>query len=481
MPNITVDEGKRRIETVVKAEKERFFALSDAIWNYAELGLEEIESAATLADTLEAEGFAVTRGVAGMPTAFTAEWESGGNGPAIGFLLEYDALAGLSQKRGIPQKRPVVAGAPGHGCGHNTMGPMQSLAAVAVKRLMTEANIPGRLMMFGSPAEEMLVSRPFMIRAGLFDTIDIVLDCHGANNFGTEYGLQNNALISFVADYHGKSAHAGKDPWRGRSAADGIELMHAATERMREHLPPTARIHWATLEAGEAPNVIPDYARTWYYLRGQDDDMEAMYRWVLDCARGAALMTETTHEIQVLAACRQRYLNRALAEALFQNIRRTGKPEYTAAENDFIRCLQNETGAPAVGMEYPIQLLTPETKTIDGSSTDVGDVTLRAPTITLKYPVFAPGTPLHHWSVASVGATSVAHKGIEAGAKAQAMTALDLLIDPDLSAKAKAEFSTLKKTRPYQSLLPEDATPPLGWNTAQMNRWRAALKSAQSP
>ncbi len=471
-----MNSDKLAIAKAVESRQEKFWRISDAIWSYAELGLEEYRSAKLLADGMEAAGFKVERGVAGMPTAFVATWSQGSGQPIIGFLGEYDALPMLSQKAGVPKKDPLVPGAPGHGCSHNTMFVTQALTAVTLKEFMEKKGLSGTLKLYGSPAEEILTSRPFMVKAGLFEGIDVVLDNHGDSLFQVAYGMEGTAMVSFIVTFKGKTAHAGAMPWMGRSAADAVELMHAGTERMREHLPTTQRTHWVTLEGGEAPNVVPDRASTWYFIRDLDENVEKNFQWALECAKGAALMTQTTYEVKTLGAIHQRFPNKHLAELVFENIQSVGKPDYTKDEEDFARALQTEAGYPVVGMEYPLKIVSPESEPLRGGSSDVGDVTLVAPTVSLRFPVRVPGSPSHHWTVVAAAKTSIAHKGITAGAKVLALSAFDLLRDSGALAKIRQEFNELKAKRPYQSFLPPDACPPLGFYTELMGKYRGAME-----
>jgi aminobenzoyl-glutamate utilization protein B len=467
---------KLEIARAVESQQEKFWKMSNAIWSYAELGLEEFKSSKLLADTLEAAGFKVDRGVAGMPTAFVASWSHGTGKPVIGFLGEYDALPMLSQKAGSPTKDPVVPGAPGHGCSHNTMCTMQALAVISLQEFMQKKGLNGTVKVFGSPAEEILVSRPYMVRAGLFKDVDAVIDCHGDSAFKVAHGMEGTAMYSFIVTFHGKSSHAGSFPWMGRSAADAVELMHAGTERMREHLPITQRIHWVTVEGGEAPNVVPDRASTWYYIRDLDENVEGNFKWAMDCAKGAALMTQTTHDLKVIAAVHQRFGNKSLAELVFENIKAVGKPDYTEEEEAYARALQEEAGFPVNGMDYPLELTSPETGPLRGGSSDVGDVTLVAPTVSMRFPARVPGSPSHHWTVVSAGATSIAHKGITAGAKVAAFSACDLLTSPDVVAKIRGEFEEVARERPYKTFLPDGSQPPFGLNTALMEKYRSAME-----
>ncbi len=467
---------KDEIAKSLESRQEKFWRISDAIWSYAELGLEEYRSSKLLADTLEGTGFKVEHGVAGMPTAFVATWSRGSGKPVIGFLGEFDALPMLSQKAGSTKKEPIIAGAPGHGCSHNTMCTMQAMAVLSLKEFMERKGLSGTLKVYGSPAEEILTSRPFMVRAGLFQTVDVVLDCHGDSMFKVAYGMEGTAMYSFIVTFLGKTSHAGSAPWMGRSAVDAVELMHAGTERMREHLPTTQRTHWVTLEGGEAPNVIPDRASTWYYIRDLDENVEKNFQWAMDCAKGAALMTQTTYEQKIIAAVHQRFPNKNLAELVFENIKAVGKPEYTEEEESFARAIQEEAGFPVKGMDYPLRLSSPETEPLKGGSSDVGDVTLVTPMVSIRFPTRVPGSPSHHWTVVSAAKSSIAHKGITAGAKVVAFSAYDLLTNPDALAKIRAEFAELTKSRPYKTLLPEGAQPPLGINRELMEKYRAGME-----
>ena len=471
-----MDIDKAAICKAVEKSQEKFWRISDAIWSYAELGMEEYRSSRLLADVLEAAGFKVDRGVAGMPTAFLATWSQGSGHPTIGFLGEYDALPMLSQKAGIPRQEALIPGAPGHGCSHNTMCTAQALGVIALKEVMEEKGLSGTLKLYGSPAEEILASRPFMVRAGLFQGVDAVFDCHGHDSFQVSYAIDGTAMYSFIVTFKGKAAHAGSFPWNGRSAGDAVELMHAGTERMREHLPTTHRIHWVTREGGEAPNVVPDRASTWYYIRDLDDNVEKNFQGAVDCAEGAALMTQTTHEMKVIGAAHQRFPNKHLAEIVFENIKAVGKPSYTEEEESFARAMHTEAGYPVIGIDYALRLTSPETEPFKGGSSDVGDVTLVTPTATLRFPVRIPGSVSHHWTVVSAARSSSAHKGLAAGAKVLALSAFDLLTDPKLLSGIRKEFAELTASRPYKSFLPDGTQPPLGINTELMEKYRASME-----
>ena len=289
--------------------------------------------------------------------------------------------------------------------------------------------------------------------------------------------MLGTALYSVMYTYHGKSSHAGWKPWMGRSAGDAVELLHAGTERMREHLPPASRIHWVTTFGGNTPNTVPEKASTWYYLRGLDEDIESMVNWLESCARGASMMTQTTYETRVLSAVHQRFYNQTLARLLYNNMEKVGKPIYTAEENRFALDLQKESGLPETGMEYPIALINAEDDELRASSSDMGDVCLVVPTGQISIPVWVPGVPAHNWAAAASGSTSIAHKGISAAAKAIVLTITDLLADQGGIEQVKEEFEQLKKKRPYRSFLPPNAVPPFGFYSKMMEEYREQLQT----
>jgi aminobenzoyl-glutamate utilization protein B len=457
---------------------EKFGKISDLIWGYAELGLQEFRSSKLLADTLEAAGFKVERGLAGMPTCFVATYGSGK--PVIGLLGEFDALPMLSQKGRVPRKDPVVEGAPGHGCGHNTMCTAAAAAAIALKETMAAHGIKGTIKVFGSPAEEIVASRPYMIRAGLFEGVDAVIDNHSSSGFGTEYGVSGNALYSTIFTFKGKTAHAAGAPWLGRSALDAVEIMDVAANFLREHLPLSHRLHYVILEGGEAPNVVPDKASVWYYVRNTDERLEDMYQRVINCAKAGALAAGVElASMRVVSAIHQRHANKAAAELFQKNIELVGMPAWSDEEQAFAKALQKELGAEEKGMPLKVDKLEAASGGgFGGGSSDVGDVTLVAPTATIEFPGSAPGVIAHHWSNVACFYGSTAWKGLNAGAKAIAASAIDLLTKPEELAKLRTEFEEYSKTHPYKPFLPADATPPNDLNKALMDKYRGLLEKA---
>ncbi len=449
---------------------EKFGRISDAIWEYAELGMQEFKSSKILADTLEEAGFTVERGAAGMPTCFVASYGSGK--PVIGILGEYDALPMLSQKGRVSTQDPIVEGAPGHGCGHNTMCTAAAAAAIAVKEAMDKHGFHGTIKVFGSPAEETLVSRPFMIRAGLFDDVDAVIDNHSGSGFGTSYGVGGNALYSVIFTFKGKTAH-GASPWGGRSALDAVDIMNVATNYLREHLFYTYRMHYVIVGGGEAPNVVPDKASVWYFVRNSDERIEEMYERVLNCAKAGALATGTElSEVRILAAVHQRHTNKAAAELFQKNIELVGMPEWTEEEHAFAKALQKELGREEKGLPTEVgQLRDRGEFFVGGGSSDVGDVTLIAPVATIRFPGQVPGAIGHHWSSVACNYGSSAWKGLNSGAKVMAASAIDLMTKPEELKKLRDEFEAYSAEHPYKPFLPEDVEPPLDLNKELMEKW----------
>lgn len=454
---------------------EKFGKISDAIWSYAELGLQEFRSSALLADTLEQAGFKVERGLAGMPTCFVATYGSGK--PVIGLLGEFDALPMLSQKARVPHQDPIVEGAPGHGCGHNTMCTAAAAAAIAVKEAIDQYGLKGTIKVFGSPAEEIVASRPHMIRAGLFSDVDAVIDNHSGSGFGTGYGRSGNALFSVIFTFRGKTAH-GASAWGGRSALDAVEIMNVSTNFLREHLDPAYRMHYVILEGGEAPNVVPDKASVWYYVRNSDERVEAMYERVVNCAKAGALASGTELvSTRFVAAVHQNYSNKAAAELFQKNIELVGMPQWTEEEQAFAKALQKELKAQEQGMPMKVgNLREPSPVSIGGGSSDVGDVTLVAPTATIRFPGQVPGALGHHWSSVACNYGSTAWKGLNAGAKAIAASAVDLMTRPEDLKKLRTEFEESVKKNPYRPFLPADAKPPLDINEELMKKYRPLLE-----
>jgi aminobenzoyl-glutamate utilization protein B len=457
----------------------RIIEVSDKIWGFAELGLQEFKSSSLLSDELEAAGFAVQRGVAGMPTAFVASFGSGK--PVIGIMGEYDALQGLSQKP-VPTKDPLIPGAPGHGCGHNIHGASGMAAAIATKTVMQVNGIQGTVKFFGCPAEESFSGKVFMVRDGVFNGVDAVLSHHpGAMNAATLKSSLANNSVKF--HFYGVASHAAASPEEGRSALDAVELMNIGANYLREHIPQEARIHYVIEAGGGQPNVVPAYARSWYLIRAPErEQVERIYSRVLDIAKGAALMTGTNHEVEFIKGIYNKIPNRALAELVVSNMHEIGTPKYTAEEETFAKDIA-KTIPHEQKMEHLRKSGRPDWKkitdvTLDGSipdpwgdgeispgSTDVSDVSWQAPTMEFETTAWVLGTPEHSWQNTAQAGMSIGHKSLIFAAKVMAASIIDLVTKPDLIEKAHEEFMNRLQNRVYVPPIPSDLKPPLDmWN-----------------
>ena len=430
--------------------------LNDEIWRAAEVAMEEYRSSEALAAYLERSGFKVERGVAGLPTAFVAVYGSGQ--PVIGFLAEYDALPGLSQEA-IASQKPVSAGAPGHGCGHNIFGVASVAAAVAVKDVMARHRIAGTLKVFGCPAEETVEGKVFMARAGVFDGLSGCLQWHPGDE--TNVSLESsNALNQFEVEFFGRTAHSAGDPWNGRSALDGIELTDIGLNFLREHLKPTARLHYVIVEGGGAPNVVPDHARAWYYVRDIDrESVEKDYERVLKVIDGAARMTETTYKIHFKSGVHETLANRAGGEVVYANLLLVGAPAFTEEEQAFAKEVQKNVRVEPKGLSTKIEPFSLPEKSWGSGSTDVAEVSWLTPTTALGVAFSPTGTPGHHWSAAACAGTSIAYKCLAVAAKVMAASCLDFLAQPETIQKMREEWTARKKGREYKSPLPADLQP----------------------
>ncbi len=442
----------------VENHRVELIQLSDAVWHYAEVALRERRSAAELADYLEKQGFVVERGVADMPTAFVATYGTGS--PVVGILAEYDALPGLSN-RIAPTKEPLVEGAPGHGCGHNLFGTASVGAAVAARDVIQQYGLEGTIKLFGCPAEETVVGKVYMAKAGVFDALDVCLDWHPSSKTGVGFS-RSRALNNFTVEFFGKTAHGAGDPWNGRSALDAIELMNHAVNMLREHVRPSTRIHYVIPDGGGAPNVVPGYAKVWYYVRDlYRDGVESTYAWVLKCAEAAAMATETTHNVTLTTGVHSYMLNRPLTELLDRNLQAAGPPEWTEEEQEFARAIQRELGKPEEGLSVGIEEMPAEEQPAGGGSTDVAEVSRIVPTAKIGVASWPIGSPGHAWPVVVCSGMSIGHKGMLGAARVLGAAAVELLISPEVIAAAKEEFERKMEDRPYVSPIPVDQKPPV--------------------
>jgi aminobenzoyl-glutamate utilization protein B len=456
-PKVAHLAEKKAAIASIDAHASAMTALSDAIWKNAETALRETKSSAELASWAEAQGFKVTRGVAGMPTAFVAEYGSGS--PVIGIMGEYDALPGISQKS-QPTKEALTPGAPGHGCGHNLFGVGSLGAAVAVKELIAAGKLKGTIRFFGTPAEEAVGGKIYMLRDGVFDGVDVMLAWHPSDETVSDT-KSSQALVDLIVEFHGKTAHAAFDPWNGRSAADGLEILTFSINMMREHIRPSSRMHYTIQRAGDVPNVVPDYARLWLWLRDNDRaEVDRMLERVRQMAQGAALAAGVESTVRVQAGDWNMLVNMAGQGLAWDNMAWLGPIGFSNEEQQFAKQIQHETGVPETGLATALKPFDRTPGPPEGGSTDVADVSWNIPTIHLSVTTAPLAAPWHGWPVVACGGMSIGHKGMIWASKALAATMIDLYSDPKQLAAVKMEFAEKTKGVAYKPWIP-DGPPPL--------------------
>lgn len=472
-----LSKEKKHIAEWIEANKDAFHRLSDAIWSYAELGMEEYQSAKAITEHLKRNAFKVETGVADMPTAFVATF--GAEKPAIGFSCEYDALPGLSQEKAVNQESPLIVGAPGHGCGHNILGVAAIMAAMALKNAMTDFDLQGTIKIFGTPAEELCIGKPYMARAGLFKDIDAFLDWHPLASNTANYAT-SNAYFDVKYHFRGRTAH-GNSPWYGRSALDAAVLMGHMIELLREHTtpgnPPHAAntINYSFPDVGPSfPSVVPDRATLWCIGRFVDtEEMGYVVDRIHKCAEAAAMATETKTEIQIVSMIHESTPNKTICQVLHKNLEAIGAPEFTQDEQNFAKKMQRDLGASETGLDISI---TP----LSGGACAVSDNS--------EYSWFAPFGMLgvtscpecvgwHNWQVAACCGSTIGEKALDITAKVLATSGVDLLLHPEIIDEARREFDERLKGRAYKSLIPEAVKPPTLINRETMDRYRPLLES----
>ncbi|NVN10422.1 M20 family metallopeptidase [Nguyenibacter vanlangensis] len=459
----------------VEARHQPMIALSDAVWDIPELNYGEFRSCALHAEALRREGFRVAHDVGGLPTAVMGE--AGEGGPVIAFLGEYDALPGLSQAAGVAAHQPLAGDGNGHGCGHNLLGSASLLAAIAVKDWLAATGTPGRVRYYGCPAEEGGAGKGFMVRAGVFDDVDVAITWH-PSHFATIFPPASLANLRIDFTFTGRASHAAAAPFLGRSALDAAELLNIGVNYLREHMLPSSRIHYAYQDAGGvAPNVVQSRTVIRYTVRATElDDMLALADRVRKIADGAALMTETIVTSQVISGMANLLGNPPLEAAMQANLERLGPPPFDEADRIFATSIRTtltkeEIAAAFKAMDLPVDpdkplcdTILPWSETRGRSmlgSTDVGDVSWVVPTVQALGATCAIGTPFHSWQLTAQGKSPLAHKGMVHVAKVMAATAADVLRDETLLARAKHDHAERLKRQPYVSPIPADVQPPL--------------------
>ncbi|MBA3270741.1 MAG: amidohydrolase [Acidobacteria bacterium] len=424
----------------IDAKAKTYTDVAMQIWSFAEVGYQETKSSALLQQQLRGAGFGVTAGVAEIPTAFVATWGSGT--PVIGIVGEFDALPGLSQAA-TPQRKALVENAAGHGCGHHLFGTASAAAAIAVKDWLAASRRGGTIKFFGTPAEEGGAGKVYMLRAGLFDDVDVVVGWHAGdrNAVNAQSSLAN---VTAKVRFRGQSAHASSAPHRGRSALDGVEAMNTMVNLMREHVPQETRIHYVITNGGQAPNVVPDFSEVYYYARHNDMRvLDGIWERITNAARGAALGTDTKMEMDLTGAVWNVLPNPYLVSVMNTHLEAVGGFEYTPAERDFAETLRKTLDGPLPPVESSNQVMTPQSG-IGSASTDMGDVSWRVPTVQMSAATWVPGTPAHSWQAVAAGGMSIGAKGMIVAAKTMALTTIDLLTNPAHIERARRDFDTAR-------------------------------------
>ena len=475
----SVEELKQQAVAAVDARKVFTQQMVDQIFSYAELGFQEYETSRYVTEILEKNGFQIERGVAGIPTAWIATYGSGK--PVIAFITDVDCIPRASQKPGVAYHDPIIEGAPGHGEGHNSGSAVNVTAALVLRELMEKNKIPGTLKIFPGIAEELLGSKAYYVRAGLFKNVDIVLGAHVSDSLATSWGqsFAPQGLVSVQYQFHGRASHAAMAPWDGRSALDAVELMDTGWNFKREHLRLQQRSHYVIVNGGDQPNVVPSEAAVWYYFRELDyPHIKELYELGNMMAEGATMMTGTTVTRKVVGEAWPPNFSKVVAEAQQKEIERVGMPSWSEADQTLAKALQKEIGQPVEGLKTSVEKLkAPSPETEKGGSDDVGDISWNVPMVYLQYPANIPNTPGHSWVDAVAMATPIAHKGSTAGAKVQALTALDFLMSPEFVQQAHEYFVNVQtKDVKYVPLIGPEDKPAIEFNKEKMEAFLPELK-----
>ena len=455
----------------------------DSLFSFSELGFQEFETQRYITGILEREGFEIELGVAGIPSGWVARWGSGS--PLIALGSDVDGIPQSSQMPGVAYRQPLVEGGPGHGEGHNSGQAVNVAAALAVKDIMEREGIAGTLLIWPGIAEEQLGGKAHYVRAGVFDDVDVVLYSHVSSGLSTGWGdSRGNGLVSVEYLFEGESAHGAVDPWSGRSALDAVELMNIGWNYRREHLRIQQRSHYVITDGGDQPNVVPPTASVWYFFRETDyDSIVRMWRIGDAIAAGAAMMTDTAMQSRVLGAAWPQHMNRVVAETMFANIQRVGMPDWSEDDQRFARAVQRMLGVAERGLSTSVAETlggaerVPDSQRRGGGSDDIGDISWVTPTASLRFPSNIGGGRGHNWNKAIAMATPIAHKGSTAGAKVQALTLLDLLLQPELVDRARDYFENVQtRDREYTTLLRPEDEPAIWLNRDIMERFKPELE-----
>ena len=475
-----MEKLKREVSSIVDKNFKNTQIMVDKVFSFAELGFQEIETSKYLTKILETNNFQIDYGVSGIPTAWFARWKNG-DGPVIALGSDVDCIPKASQFPGVAYHKPMVEGAPGHGEGHNSGVPVIITAALAIKEIMERENINGTLVIWPGIAEELIASKAWYTRDGLFDDVDISIFTHVSSNLSVSWGqATGTGLISVEYTFEGEAAHSAGAPWRGRSALDAAELMNIGWNYKREHLHPLKRSHSIFTDAGDQPNVVPSKASIWYYFRDVNyEGIMDMYNDANTIAEGAAMMTETKVSRKIMGTAWPRHFNKVIAETMYENIKKIGLPKWSEEDQTLAKAVQKEVKSyNQNGLSLKLSNIgTPPKYPISGGSDDIGDISWKVPTVTLRFPSNIPGLQGHHWSNAIAMATPIAHKGANAGAKVVAMTVLDFLNDKSLIDKAWNYFKNVQsKEETYKPMISENDDAPIYLNKGIMDKYREDLE-----
>ena len=470
---------KAEAVTAVDAMTKTTQEIVDSLFSFSELGFQEFETQRYLAEILVGNGFEVELGIAGIPSSWWATWGSGE--PVIALGSDVDGIPRASQMPGVAYRQPMIEGAPGHGEGHNSGQAVNIVAALAVKQIMEREGLPGTIVLWPGIAEELLGTKAWYARDGLFKEVDAVLFTHVSNNLSVSWGnARGTGLVSVEYMFDGVAAPGAGDPWQGRSALDAVELMNVAWNFRREHLRPLQRSHYVISSGGDQPNVVPPYASVWYFIREiTADNIRENFNTLDQIAQGATLMTDTDMSRRIVGAAYPRHFNKPIALAMDENIKKIGLPTWSEDDQRFAKALQTLMGA-----EEPQGLATdlagvsePLENPVSGGSDDIGDVSWNVPTVTLRYPSNVRGLQGHHWSSAMAMATPIAHKGAVAGAKVIATTMLDLFQNETLVNEAQMYFDDVQTAEDqYEAFIGPDDPPAIEKNRDTMARYRPLLE-----
>lgn len=479
-----LDALKTELMKEIDKQQKNTQVMVDMVYSFGELGFQEFETSKYLTDILKKNGFTIDMGISGIPTAWTAKWGSGK--PVIAIGSDIDCIPKASQKPGVAYHDPIIEGAPGHGEGHNSGGPLNITAMLALKKIMEREKLSGTLVLWPGVAEEQLATKAYYVRDGYFKDVDACIFTHVGNNLTTGYGpIGTSGMISVKFNFEGEAAHAAGAPWKGRSALDAVELMDASWNMHREHMLPSQRSHYVITDGGDQPNVVPSKASVWYYFREQDyPKVMQMYKDGIKMAEAAASMTDTKMTYEVLGSAWPGYMNKSIAEAMYENIKQVGLPAWSAEDKQLALATQKELNPTDSTLQKGLPTaVSPLGKFVAGAawggggSDDIGDISWNVPTIVLGYPSNISGLKGHDWASGITMATPIAHKGVTAGAKAEALTVLDMLVKPEIIKDAWVYFNDVQtKDIKYMPMISKTDKPAIGLNKRIMAEFRPEMQ-----